>query len=414
MSYYNVASNHPIIENSQEYALIKKFVSINSEDRDFLKFPNAASFEIELPEDMLNVSTVRLSDYEFPIYYDVFTVEARNITMTFQISNPYNPASSVLEIAILEALNANKDNNYEIIIQEGTYTGPQLATELTNKFNEAVSNYIIQYFTDHGYAGLIPSFTGYTGFVIYFNAVAQTMAFGNRSDQFILTNSTQVPLSFPLSANSACAPCPPNVREIVNKYPRNYQDNFCTPINKSIQPNFFEYGLPAYVGLQRCDQESIGVAEYKFYYENTVWLTPLYAGHDVYVVEGQNKVVLNMPTHFYLDLEGLNYIDETSPFNVSRFTLTTNESNGTVNSAFAFVFAGPSYNSWTDKSQTYKFFIPPAERIRRLKIKCRYHDGRLVQFKGLPFTILLEFTLFSPQQVRKQKMFNPQTGLGNY
>lgn len=409
MSYFNVNTNHPIIENSQEYALIKKYVAIHSEDRDFLKFPNAASFEVEMPEDMLNVSTVKLSDYSFPLDYNTFSKDFNNVTMTFQINKPYNPGATALELAILEALNANKDTNYEILIQDGTYNGQQLATELTNRFNAAVSAYIINYFSSHGYAGLIPSFTGYQGFVIYFNSVGQQMFFGNRSDFFVLTNTTQVPL--PVNAKQTCDPCLPNVKDIVTKYPRSYQENFCTPANKHVVPNFYDYGLPSYLGLQRCDSVSIEAPEVRFYYENSVWLMPLYPSHPVYFVQPTNKVMLSAPVHFYLDIEGLNFIDETSPFNISRFTLTTNETNGVVNSAFARVYAAPEYNSWFDKSPAYKFFMPPAERIRRLRIKCRYHDGHLVQFKGLPFSLLLEFTLFNPQQIRKQKVFNPQTGV---
>ena len=70
----------------------------------------------------------------------------------------------------------------------------------------------------------------------------------------------------------------------------------------------------------------------------------------------------------------------------------------------------PLNNSWLDKSNTYKYFLPPAERIRKLKLKFRYHSGQLVDFNGLPFSILLEFNLFSSQQVRKQNVYNPQTG----
>ena len=36
---YNVNNNHPLITNSQDYALIRKYVSIHSDDRDFLKYP---------------------------------------------------------------------------------------------------------------------------------------------------------------------------------------------------------------------------------------------------------------------------------------------------------------------------------------------------------------------------------------
>jgi hypothetical protein len=146
---YNVNNNHPLITNSQEYALIKKYVSIHSEDRDFLKYPNASQFEIELPEDLLNVSTVKVYDWAFPLVYDVYSVLNNNITMTFKINNPINPStfgpSSPLEDAIFEALTNNKDNNYSITIQEGTYFGIQLANELTNRFNEVVTNYIVDY-----------------------------------------------------------------------------------------------------------------------------------------------------------------------------------------------------------------------------------------------------------------------------
>jgi hypothetical protein len=54
--------------------------------------------------------------------------------------------------------------------------------------------------------------------------------------------------------------------------------------------------------------------------------------------------------------------------------------------------------------------MPPAERIRKLKLKFRYHNGELVDFNGLPFSILLQFTLLAPQQIRKQTMYYPTTG----
>ena len=150
---YSVNNNHPLITNSQDYALIRKYVSIHSEDRDFLKFPNASHFEIELPEDLLNVSTVKVSDWQLPLTYNVYSKFYSNVTMTFKISNPINPSTIspapsdlALQEAIYEALNNNKDNNYLINIQEGSYSGIELSSELTNKFNEVVKIYIVEYF----------------------------------------------------------------------------------------------------------------------------------------------------------------------------------------------------------------------------------------------------------------------------
>jgi NAD-dependent oxidoreductase involved in siderophore biosynthesis len=37
---YNLDTNHPLIPNSQEYIYYKKYISIHSEDRDYIKYPN--------------------------------------------------------------------------------------------------------------------------------------------------------------------------------------------------------------------------------------------------------------------------------------------------------------------------------------------------------------------------------------
>ena len=49
----------------------------------------------------------------------------------------------------------------------------------------------------------------------------------------------------------------------------------------------------------------------------------------------------------------------------------------------------------------YKYFNPPAERIRKLKIKFRYHNNVLVDFGAFDFTFLLEINILRPQNERK-------------
>ena len=41
---YNLNTTHPLIPNSQQYIAYNKYVSIHSEDRDLLKFPNSGIF----------------------------------------------------------------------------------------------------------------------------------------------------------------------------------------------------------------------------------------------------------------------------------------------------------------------------------------------------------------------------------
>jgi len=112
------------------------------------------------------------------------------------------------------------------------------------------------------------------------------------------------------------------------------------------------------------------------------------------------------PSYFYIEIDSLNYIDETEPFNVSKETRTTNLTNGIVNSSFAkiAISSTPLSQYYDNCMDSYKYFNPPAERIRRLKIKLRYHNGMLVNFDTFPYSFTLEFTLFKPQIMRGMKL----------
>jgi hypothetical protein len=89
---------------------------------------------------------------------------------------------------------------------------------------------------------------------------------------------------------------------------------------------------------------------------------------------------------------------------VSQFTSQTNETNGRVNSSFAKLAVPTTpISQWFDKSgqEPFKYFNPPAERIRKLKCKLRYHNGQRVDFGAFEYSFLLEFTLLRPQNERK-------------
>jgi phenylalanine-4-hydroxylase len=137
--------------------------------------------------------------------------------MTFQIDNPYNPnennVASLLQQKIFECLFLTANENYNVTIENGFYNPQQIAIELTNKFNEAVTNRITQYFIDkinnpdlsqediQLYEQALTSFNdngGYTNFIIVYNLVGIKLWFGNISDSFILTNDVSFikPISF--------------------------------------------------------------------------------------------------------------------------------------------------------------------------------------------------------------------------
>jgi hypothetical protein len=408
---YNVNTSHPLIPSSQEYIFYKKYVSIHSEDRDILKFPNSSEFEIELPEDYLNVISLKLVQWTFPANYNTFSSLSGNVFLSFKITKLYNPGefsvSDDYNYRIFEAL-FNSNPVYTFVIEEGFYNPTQMAIELTNKFNHVVTERISEYFENQatiyphdGWDTMLSEFLsngGYNRFIIVYNTVSLKLWFGNRADSFVILS--EVGESTSALANSICSSGRPTL------------------------PDFSSYGLPAYLGLSRCNQESTssfglkdtansakvnGKIVPRFYYgdvtpgDNGFWLLPLdLSGCQAHWVESQWKLNIMGEPYLYMEIQGQNCLDETKPYNVSKFTLETNQTNGVVDSAFAkMAIPTTPLSQWFDRdSIPYKLYNPPAERIRRLKFKIRYHNGQLANFGVFNFSFLLEFTLQNPQILR--------------
>jgi hypothetical protein len=413
-SFYNVNTTHPLIQNSQEYIYYKKFISIHSEDRDLIKFPNSSEFEIELPEDYLNVASLRLINWTFPANYNVFSYSNQNITLFFEIKNPFNPAASGLSdgynYRIYEALFVNQNNLYTFTIEEGFYNPLQMAMELTNKFNFTVSKKISSYFTqqntlypENGWDITLKQFSsngGYRRFIIVYNSVSLKLWFGNTADPFTIIN---------------------NVSTSVNKL----VGELCA-FNKYSVPDASNLGLQSNLGLPRYNTTSVsssnltnnsdfetynGITVPRFYYgdvapgDDGFWLLPNLdlPGSEVHWAEALDKINFMGDAYLYMEISGQNCIDETQPFNISEFTLTTNQTNGIVNSSFAKLGVPTTpISQWFDRdSVPYKMYMPPAERIRKLRFKIRYHNGRLAEFGYFNYSFMLEFTLMVPQILRK-------------
>ena len=422
---YNVNTSHPLITNSQEYMFYKKFVSIHSEDRDIIKYPNSSEFEIELPEDYLNVSAIKLTQWTFPANYNTFSITNNNVLLVFKIENPYNPGandvSNEYAFRIFEALFNTQGNEYSIIIEEGFYNPIQMATELQNKLNSAVTTRIKTYFIEQniehpsdGWDATLSQFTtngGYNRFVVVYNSVSLKIWFGNNADDFVIITEAG------LVTNSL-------------------SENLCFNEKKHL-PDASNWGLGGYLGLARCNSAAVssskfvdkasfetfnGIVVPRFYYgdvtpgDNGFWLLPDtdLSGSEVYWVEPPFKVNLMGESFIYMEIAGQNCIDETKPFNFSNFTLTTNQTNGTVNAAFAKLPVPTTpLSQWFDRdSIPYKFYYPPAERIRKLKFKFRYHNGQPANFSVFNFSFMLEFTIMLPMILRetRSQVYPPPMG----
>lgn len=429
-TYSNTNQIHPLQQNSQNYLQYKKYVSIHSEDRDALAYPNSAEFEIELPEDIINISTMKLVDWSFPSNYDSFSAINSNITMLFKFTEIYDypfyypGMTTSMDYYIYQALidyNNNYDGIFKIKIEEGFYNPTQLSNELQNKFNEAVSN-VIELYLIKNYPLSVADFIdgeGYKRFVIVYNNVTQKMWFGNKAETFELLN------------------------EVI--FLENAKVNEKLLCKKNQVPDFSNWGLPGNLGLSRCNissQKPLDVNEecvlisnsYKvcknyirFYYgdtitngDNGIWLTPpnefdnippftsILKGAIVQYIECPYKINIFGPSYIYMEIFKYNCIDETQPYNISKFTMTTNETNGIVNSAFAKipVVSTPLSQYYDGPCNSYKFFDPPVERIRRMRFRFRYHNGELVNFGVFEYSFTLEFTTLLPMINRAVNLVN--------
>jgi hypothetical protein len=421
---YNVNTTHPLIQNSQEYLYYKKYISIHSQDRNMLKYPNASEFEIELPEDYLNVSSLRLVQWTFPSNYNTFSNMFSNVSLSFKIIEPYNPIIFDVDddytIRIFKAL-YESDRTYSFSIEDGFYNPSQITIELTNKFNSVVSTRIEEYFVmkikdepDAGWNIALEQFRltgGYQRFIIVYNNVSQKIWFGNQADSFELVNSLG-------SINTTLTGIT------------------CDKSVKQTAPEFANYGLPSNLGLKRSNETStskfksktdvnyskIGNVEVpRFFYgdvipgDNGYWLLPLnFDGCLVNWIEASEKLNIMGDAFLYMEIAKNNCIDETQPYNVSNFTNETNNTNGVVNSAFSKLpIPATPLSQWFDRdSLPYMFYYPPAERIRKLSIKIRYHNGQLARFGNFNYSFMLEFTLMIPQMLRNENAIAASTKYG--
>ena len=406
---FNTSTSHPLIPNSNDYIIYKKYVSIHSEDRDILKYPNSNQFEIEMPEDITNIFSLRLINWTFPANYNSFSIANSNVLMYFKITNPYNPGENMvfnpLEQAIFTCLFESSEKLFGIQIQEGFYNPTQMVTELQNKFNFVVTQRIKAYLILNSLNDLLLQLDdqgGYTKFVIVYNEVSNKIWFGNRSDQFILANEA-VTLIDIITDNVFCA-------------------------SKASLPEFEFWGLPSNLGLSRCNTTAISIKDSvtgepfipRFFYGNVnsgddgYWLLPIpgLTNSIVYFIEPPYKINLMGPAYFYMELAGNNCIDETSPYTVNKFTLSTNITNGITNAAFAKIGVPTTpISQWFDReSLPYKMYWPPAERMRKLSVKFRYHNGQLADFGAFPFSFAIEFTQLLPNQPRKMNNITQNFG----
>lgn len=157
---------------------------------------------------------------------------------------------------------------------------------------------------------------------------------------------------------------------------------------------------------------STGTGVIPFYNQSTPPIPSLtfvsgYPNRTVSILNSPNNVNLMGEDCIYMEMEKFNNINEIYPFSERTNTMYNCDYGHKSDSAFAIIPLtqtpyGTELGNRTSINTNVFMSEPPIKNINRLEFKFRYHDGRLVDFKNLPFSFVLEFNMLREEQPRNK------------
>ena len=112
-----------------------------------------------------------------------------------------------------------------------------------------------------------------------------------------------------------------------------------------------------------------------------------------------------------MELDKCNQADELKPYPLNTNGTFNNSYNGIINSFFAKIpiLGCPNtqyFDSRNGLIQNLTTFFPPLERLSKIKVKFRYHDGTLVDFSN-DFSFTLAFDCYRDEMARTLLLRTP-------
>lgn len=277
------------------------------------------------------------SPYEFEIscpqnYNNVESIRLVNIQT---INKCYNISEYLQNNKLICSISGQTEI---ITLDDGFYNYNQLQISLQNSLNNTFTS------TD-------PSF------VVKYNEVNRKMYIGHMNQDFSLNFQY-------ITYNNNCVNN--NYVNVYNQYSR--------------------WGLGHTLGYKK-DIYTSSNNNNKFQYENTTWIN-----NENYIIEPPNAIDLDENTQIFVELEKLNKADEIKPFIVDKIN---NTNAGILNSFFAKIpIVLLKENQNINNKECYiegaSYFQPPIDRISKLKIKLRYHNGMLIDLQNTNVTLTFE------------------------
>jgi hypothetical protein len=235
-------------------------------------------------------------------------------------------------------ISLDKINIYTITLEDGVYNPTNLATSIENFINNN---------------------TNLSNFSIIYNEVTNKIHFGNS----------------------------------INKFYLHFDHYDYTNCEYNCFDQHSKWGLGYLLGFDKKIYESQSIANgdkifYKSSSSNT-WITS-----SDYIIVSPKNVDLEYNQNIYFEIDKLNQSDEIKPFLNNKLT---NSNNGRINSYFAKVPLIKSSSNQILVSKDFflesvSYFQPLLEKLSKIKIKLRYHNGLMLDLKNynINFSITLE------------------------
>ena len=303
-------NEHAIIEHTKKIRIPTetKLFNINSIDRDLVALPYESNFEIELPQDIRDVTNIGLHDYNLYFSLQTFSNFYQNTKLRFT------------------CIKDSVDHPYTIVLPDGTYSNVQLCDKIIALMNIASKGLYGD--NDDNFTYFLSDTTGKL--------------------TIISTKDTTFMLHFEIAESFE-----QNKWQIRNIY--DLRDS---------------WGLGYFMGYnkQKYTSSTIAKIDLGIVNENL--------GDDIVCVTANNLLRTNVDSVVFLEIDGFNYAYQTS----------TN--TGKVNSYFAKI---PILTGYTNDSGGLEYRVVSAERISKLKLKLRFHNGILLDTNGQNFDFTLSF-----------------------
>lgn len=303
----------------QNFVVQKKIFSVHSEDRDIAKWPSSSVFAVDPPIEYKNVVSLRLADIDLPPLY-VFSEQNQNLTLLVTYITTKT-----------------------ITLSEGTYTGPQLATELQGRMNAAFT---------------IPGFTSFT--VTYDSASSKLVFYNPNAFSFDFTQSTS-----PLFTQSS------------------------------------QWGLGCYLGFEKKVYEAGTNVNYQVPIPSNY-----YSIISPFPVSLQGEPYLYMELDLFNSMDELTpYTMRSNSLTSAKYSGKHNCAFAKI--PRIAIPGNPVYVTKTNFLHNIFFSDPPLERVQKFQFKFRYHDGRIVDFGQTNFSFSIEITMLRPDSLKPSFQVQP-------